>query len=94
MCNTHSERIKKKRRDQYSNINREVKKATKMDRKNFIKTWQMKLRKQILNRGCVMFIRSQRSYVDKRTCMHANKRKTGHNDNIGERAREKMERTF
>lgn len=37
MCNTHSERIKKKRRDQYSNINREVKKATKMDRKNFIK---------------------------------------------------------
>lgn len=54
----------------------------------------MKLRKQYLNRGCVMFIRSQRSYVDKRTCMHDNKRKTGHNDNIGERAKEKMERTF
>lgn len=36
MCNTHSERIKKKRRDQYSNSNREVKIVTKMDRKNFI----------------------------------------------------------
>lgn len=37
----------------------------------------MKLKKQYLNRGCVMFIRSQRSYVNKRTCMHDNKRKTG-----------------
>lgn len=36
MCNTHSERIKEKRRDQYSNSNREVKIVTKMDRKNFI----------------------------------------------------------
>lgn len=36
MCNTHSEIIKEKRRDQYSNSNREVKIATKMDRKNFI----------------------------------------------------------
>lgn len=36
MCNTHSKRIKEKRRDQYSNSNREVKIVTKMDRKNFI----------------------------------------------------------
>lgn len=42
-----------------------------------------------LNREFVMFIRSQRSYVEKEKCMHANKRKTGHNDNIRERAREK-----
>lgn len=36
MCNTHSERINEKLREQYSKSNREVKKATKMDRKNFI----------------------------------------------------------
>lgn len=32
MCNKHSERIKEKLREQYSNSNREVNKATKMDR--------------------------------------------------------------
>lgn len=36
MYNTHSERIKEKRRDQYSNSNRELKITTEMDRKNFI----------------------------------------------------------
>ncbi|XP_061171309.1 uncharacterized protein LOC133180881 [Saccostrea echinata] len=36
LCNTHSEGIKERLREQYSNCNRGVKKATKKDRKSFI----------------------------------------------------------
>ena len=36
LCNTHSERITDRLREQYSNCNRDVKKATKKDRKSFI----------------------------------------------------------
>lgn len=36
LCNTHSERIKERLREQYSDCNKEVKKATKKERKSFI----------------------------------------------------------
>ena len=36
LCGTHSERLKEKLREQYSNSNKEVKKATKKDRQGFI----------------------------------------------------------
>lgn len=70
MCNTHSERINEKLREQYSKSNREVKKATKMDRKNFIENMANEAEKAASKQRMVMFIRSQRSYVDKRE-MHA-----------------------
>lgn len=36
LCNTHSERIKERLKEQYSSCNRDVKKATKKDRKSFL----------------------------------------------------------
>ncbi|XP_063442397.1 uncharacterized protein LOC134722706 [Mytilus trossulus] len=36
ICNTHSDRLKDRLRDQYSNCNKDVKKATRKDKKDFI----------------------------------------------------------
>lgn len=69
MCNTHSERIKEKLREQYSNSNREIKKATKMDRKNFFENKANEAEKAASEQR-MGDVQITKSYVDKRE-MHA-----------------------